>query len=58
MSNEYEVVKAETREEALSKSKWKVGDTAVVSSVNAVANTDGTWTVLPSFSKPERESDA
>ena len=45
----YEVIPAETAEEARAKSMFKVGQPIVVYSVEVVPNADGTWTVIPSF---------
>ena len=49
--NPYEVIKAETVEEALEQSKWKVGDVAECVDVRAVGNSDGTWSIFPTFNR-------
>ena len=45
----YEVIKAETLEEAVAKSQWGVGQLARCSDVQAVSNSDGTWSVFATF---------
>lgn len=47
MTTRYEVVEAETKEEAISKSLWRVGVLARCEQVEAVANSDGTFSVFP-----------
>lgn len=51
----YQVVKAKTAKEAISQSDWQVGDAAVCSVVKAVGNSDGTFSVFPTFMKPETQ---
>jgi hypothetical protein len=45
----YETVKAKTREEALAASAWKVGDLGRCIKVSAIGNSDGTFSILPTF---------
>ncbi len=49
---DYQVVKAKTPMEALKKSGWQLGDAAEVISLNAIANTDGTFSIFASFGLP------
>ena len=49
----YEVIEAETTEEALQKSIWEVGDQAVCTNVQAIANSNGTFSVFSTFEHPE-----
>ena len=49
--SEYQVVKAETAEEALENGDWKVGDLAECCSVRVIANSDKTWSIFPQFKK-------
>lgn len=51
----YDVVKAESREEAAKKSDWKVGDYARVCEVVVIANANGTYTTYPLFEKMEED---
>ena len=47
MTTRYEVVEAETKEEALVKSRWQKGALARCIGVEAVANGNGTYSVFP-----------
>lgn len=48
MGEAYEVIKAETREEALEKSKYKVGQLVEIYEILIVANPgEGTWSLFP-----------
>ena len=47
MTTRYEVVGAKTKAEALEKSVWKVGTLARVIGVQAVGNSEGTFSVFP-----------
>lgn len=47
MTTRYEVIKAETKEEALANSKWQEGCLARCVGVEAVANSNGTYSVFP-----------
>lgn len=49
--NPYEVIEAETPEEALVRSNWKAGDLATCKEVRAANNNDGTWSLFPVFEK-------
>jgi hypothetical protein len=51
----YEVVKARTADEAIEKSKWHVGQRAVCTQIEAIANGDGTYSVMPVFEVVESE---
>ena len=57
MTTRYEVVKAKSHPEAILNSKWKVGQLVVVKSVEAVANTDGTYSVFPICEPIEGKND-
>jgi len=43
----YEVIKAKTAEEALEKSKYRIGGLCVVCEIKITPNDDGTWSVFP-----------
>lgn len=47
MADVYEVVEAETAQEALSKSKYELGMECVIVELEAMPNSDGTWTIIP-----------
>lgn len=47
----YEVITAKTREEALEKASFKVGEAYVCKDVTAIANTNGTYTITAVFDK-------
>ena len=49
MAIPYEVIKAKTPQEAVDGSKWSIGCLARCVAINAIANSDGTWTVTPEF---------
>ena len=57
MTTRYQVVKAKTREEAIENSNWHPGQLVVVESVEAVANTDGTYSVFPICEPIEGKND-
>ena len=47
MTARYEVVKAKSPQEALEKSIYKIGDLVKITVVDAIANSDGTYSVIP-----------
>jgi hypothetical protein len=47
----YEVIKAESQEDAISKSVWEEGDLARVVGLTASSNSKGTYSVFPEFEK-------
>lgn len=47
MVQPYEHVKAKTAQEAIDRSKYQVGQAVRVVELRALANNDGTWTVVP-----------
>lgn len=51
----YEIIKADSPEEAVKKSQWSIGALARCVEVEPVANGDGTWSVFPSFA-PAKEN--
>ena len=47
----YEVIEADSAAEAQRKSRWTIGDSAQCCRLTACANSDGTFSVFPSFEK-------
>lgn len=54
----YEVVKANSHEEAIAKSQFFMGQKAAVSEIQASANASGTYSVWAEFTLQERKPDA
>ena len=51
---QYEVVKAKTHNEAIEKGEWQPGVMAECIEVKAIANSDGTYTLIPMFKRAEQ----
>lgn len=51
----YVVVEASTPKEAIEKSPFFVGQRAVVQEVQAIANSNGTWSLFAKFKLEERK---
>lgn len=43
----YEIIKAKSQQEAIAQSKFKVGYFAQITKVEAVSNSDGTFSIFP-----------
>lgn len=54
---QYKVVKAKSYEEAIEKSGLKIGQLARITDIKASGNTDGLWTVCPSFEPIEEKTE-
>ena len=54
----YQVIKAKSKEKALLKSKWRPGDRAICSRVQAIENSDGTYSILADFERPPESTES